>query len=138
MASFKHMEIAPVVSAHEHIETKKGFLGLSTKVCYTPTRSEVDSIRNYYTPASGSAIQQFLLRFQSDPASAAKAALSLTTDPNGNYSLEMCVSRDGHFMALQLFRYSDLAYQPITEVRIYEGQEAGWLKAALLGQPSNR
>ncbi|MBQ9665304.1 MAG: hypothetical protein IJV33_02375 [Bacteroidaceae bacterium] len=126
------MEIAAAVSAHENIYVKQGFFGFRTKVYYKPTLSEVDSIRNYYTLSSGNEIHQFLLQFQNDPSCAEKAQLSMTYDPNGGYSLEMCVSRDGRFFALQLFRYSDLYYNAITDIKIYEGKEAELLRKALL------
>lgn len=131
MASFKNMEIAPAVTAHEHIYVKQRFLGFSTKVYYKPTLSLVDCTRNYYTLSSGNEIQQFLLKFQSDPKCAEKTHLSMHYDPNGNYSLEMCASRDGLFVALQLFRYSELSYNAVTDIKIYEGKEAELLYRVL-------
>lgn len=126
------MEIASAVSAHENIYVKQGFFGFRTKVYYKPTLSEVDSIRNYYTLSSGNEIQQFLLQFQNDPSCAEKAPLTLDCDPNGTYRLEVYTSRDGKFLALQLFRYAELEYHPVNGIKIYEGEEAALLKTALL------
>ena len=108
MASIKNMEMASVVTSHPHIFVKQGFLGLFTNVYYRPTLAEVDCIRNYYTMSSGNALQQFLLKFQSDPACAEHTQLQLNFDPNGNYCMELCVARDRSFCAVQLFRYFSL------------------------------
>ena len=39
-------------------------------------------------------------------------------------SLEMCVAADGRFTALQLFRFVNYEYTPVTEVCIYEEAES--------------
>ncbi|MBR1666782.1 MAG: hypothetical protein IJ693_00740 [Bacteroidaceae bacterium] len=134
MASFKNMEIAPAVTAHENIYVRQGFLGFNTKIYYKPTLSLVDCTRNYYALSSGNEIQQFLLKFQNNPTIAEKTQLRFIHDPNGNYCLEMCASSDGQFVALQLFRYSDLAYNAVTDIKIYEGKEAELLYRVLRHQ----
>ena len=134
MASLKNMEMASVVASHPHIFVKHGFLGLYSKVYYRPTLAEVDCIRNYYTVSSGNAIHQFLLKFQNDPSCAEHTHLKLDFDPNGNYCMELCVARDGSFCVVQLFRYGELEYVPVTEVKIYEGREAELLSGVLRPQ----
>ena len=134
MASLKNMEMASVVASHPHIFVKHGFLGLYSKVYYRPTLAEVDCIRNYYTVSSGNDIHQFLLKFQNDPSCAEHTHLKLDFDPNGNYCMELCVARDGSFCAVQLFRYGELEYVPVTEVKIYEGREAELLSGVLRPQ----
>jgi len=134
MASLKNMEMASVVASHPHIFVKHGFLGLYSKVYYRPTLAEVDCIRNYYTVSSGNAIHQFLLKFQNDPSCAEHTHLKLDFDPNGNYCMELCVARDSSFCAVQLFRYGELEYVPVTEVKIYEGREAELLSGVLRPQ----
>ena len=42
----------------------------------------------------------------------------------GHYRLELCLSADQQFCALQLFRFTDFQNQPVTEPRFYEGSEA--------------
>lgn len=128
------MEMASVVASHPHIFVKHGFLGLYSKVYYRPTLAEVDCIRNYYTVSSGNAIHQFLLKFQNDPSCAEHTHLKLDFDPNGNYCMELCVARDSSFCAVQLFRYGELEYVPVTEVKIYEGREAELLSGVLRPQ----
>ena len=138
MASFKNMEMASIVASHPHIFVKHGFFDLFTRVYYRPTLAKVDCFRNYYTVSSGNAIHQFLLKFQSDPAGAGHTQLKLDFDPNGNYCMELCVASDDSFCAVQLFRYGELEYVPVTEVRIYEGREAELLVGVLYPRHKSR
>ncbi len=134
MVNLKNLEMASVVASHPHIFIKHGFMGLFSGVYYRPTLAEIVCSRSYYTVSSGSAIHQFLLKFQSDPSSASHTQLQLDSDPNGNYRMELCVARDGNFCAVQLFRYGELEYVPVTEVKIYEGHEAELLSDVLCPQ----
>ncbi len=47
----------------------------------------------------------------------------------GNVLLEACVSDDKQFAALQLFRYGNLKYNPVTDVQIYEGDNAALISS---------
>lgn len=131
MTKFRNLEIAPTVANHPNISIKTSMFGFRTKIYYKPTSTEIDCIRNYYTMSSGNAIHQFLLKFQHNPQCAEEAKLPLEQDDNGNYCLEVCSARDGQFIALQLFRYNNLAYNSVCEIKVFEGQEASMLKKAL-------
>lgn len=131
MTKFRNLEIAPTVANHPNISIKTSMFGLRTKIYYKPTSTEIDCIRNYYTISSGNAIHQFLLKFQHNPQCAEEAKLPLEQDDNGNYCLEVCSARDGQFIALQLFRYNNLMYNSVCEIKVFEGQEASMLKKAL-------
>ena len=43
---------------------------------------------------------------------------------NVNFRLELCLSDDRQFCALQLFRFADFQYKPVFEPRFYEGKDA--------------
>ena len=47
---------------------------------------------------------------------------------NGNFMVEVCTSRDGAFIAIQLHQFVRLSYEPVTDVHIFEGDEARVLK----------
>ena len=49
----------------------------------------------------------------------------------GNVRLEGCKSADRQFAALQLLRFSDFEYRPVTDVRFYEGRTAEIICAML-------
>lgn len=42
---------------------------------------------------------------------------------NGNYRLEACLSDDRQFCAIQLFRFADFSYRPLSDARFYEGND---------------
>lgn len=131
MANFRHLEIAPQVASHPNIYIKKSFLGFKTRVFYQPTYSEVDSVRKYFTMSSGSDICDFLRCCAKGECSHLPEHLSIEYNDNGNYCLEMCSARDGQFVALQMFKYINLEYQPVCDIIIYEGNEAKNLKKAI-------
>lgn len=131
MANFKHLEIAPQVANHPNIYIKQSFLGLKTRVFYQPTYSEVDSVRKYFTMSSGKAIVDFLRKYIDSKCNQLPSSLLIEYDANGNYCMEMCSSRDGQFVALQMFKYCNLAYNPVCDIIIYEGHDADVLKKAI-------
>lgn len=131
MTKFKNMEIAAAVAKNPHIFVKKSLWGLKTKVYYQPSYAEVDSVRRFYTMSSGSAIKRFLDEYSEGKCSGKKKTITIEYDDNGNYCLEMCSSRDGEFVAVQLFRYSDLSYNPVSDIVMYEGDRAHVLKRAI-------
>jgi hypothetical protein len=43
---------------------------------------------------------------------------------NGNYMAEVCASRDGAFVAVQLLQFTHMSYEPVTDVLTFEGKAA--------------
>ena len=122
MANFNSLQIAKAIVADNRISVSKGFLGFSTKVVYNPTGSIVKAYKKQYGVADGEKIQKLLAL----PVSQIKdkelkhfAAIDL-----GNYLLEELVDADRQFAALRLYRYEQLHYAPVTDLLVYEGEEA--------------
>lgn len=123
MPSIKNLEMAAAVFAYKNIIVKKSWF--STKALYAPTQSLVKPIVLEYTPTNGECMERLLnlplekmaaeLQKKGKPASA----------PIGHFRLEVCLSDDRQFCALQLFRFVDFKYTPIVETRFYEGQDVG-------------
>lgn len=128
MANIKHMEMAPALSQNQHISFKSSFFGLCQKAVYEPTQSALKSDIREYTPTDGERLERLLalpldklnkaLEEQSAPASV----------PIGQYCLETCVSADGQFAAVQLFRFSDFSYKPVSDFVAWEGKDAAIVK----------
>ena len=121
MASIKHLEMAAAVSAHTNISIKKSLF--STKALYTPTMSPVKVIVQEYAPADGERLER-LLRLSPDKMAgeiAQKGKPAAT--PVGHYRLEVCLSDDHQFCALQLFRFADFQNAPVTDPLFYEGKD---------------
>jgi len=125
MSNIKNLEMAAALSVYPHIEIKKSLF--STKAIYTPTQSRAKAIILEYTPTEGERLERLL----NMPADKMVADIQQKGKPvageNGNYRLELCLSDDHQFCALQLFRFGGFQYKPVFETRFYEGKEVEYL-----------
>lgn len=105
---------------------RKSLFGLKTTAVYKPTESVIDVRNREYAPTDGKRLKQIMETPREQMAEATKDFCPVHT-PNSNYMAEICTSRDGNFAAIQLLQFSNLIYQPVTPVCIYEGEEAKWV-----------
>ncbi len=124
MSNIKTLEMAGAVSSKNYISIKKSFLGLSEKVIYEPTSSRVRAVRQEYSADEGKQLEQLM----SLPLSRLEAELNAKGKPAtsavGSYQLQACLSDDRQFCAVQLFRFYDFMYHPLSDPRFFEGKEA--------------
>ena len=120
MSSIKSLEMAAAVSAYKNITIKKSLF--STKAIYTPTGSPIKVLSLEYSPSEGERLERLL----DMPIDKMVAEVQQKGKPaagvNGNFRLEVCLSEDHQFCALQLFRFADFSYRPLFEPRFYEGE----------------
>ena len=121
MASIKNLEMAAALSTYKNITIKKSLF--STKAVYEPTQSIVKPIVLEYTPTSGEYLAHLLSLPLDKMAEQIKQKGKPATAPIGHFHLEVCLSDDHQFCALQLFRFMDFSYTPVFEPRFYEGKE---------------
>ncbi len=124
MSSIKNLEMAAALSAYQHIEIKKSLF--STKAIYTPTQSQAKAIILEYTPSEGERVQRLLDMPLDEMAADIQQKGKPVTGANGHFRLELCLSDDHQFCALQLFRFGDFKYNPVFEPRFYEGTDAAY------------
>ena len=124
MSSIKNLEMAGALSAYQHIEIKKSLF--STKAIYTPTQSQAKAIILEYTPSEGERVQRLLDMPLDEMAADIQQKGKPVTGANGHFRLELCLSDDHQFCALQLFRFGDFKYNPVFEPRFYEGTDAAY------------
>ena len=124
MANVKSLEMAQEVFSHQHINVKKGFLGLSTTVTYQPTQSRISARQLEFSPIDGQKIQAVLGLTGDKLAEQVKETGRLSTVSNGNYRLDLAMSDDRKFAALQLFQFKQLGYEPVSRVFMLEGMDA--------------
>ena len=129
MPSIKNLEMAGAVSAYKNIEIKKSLF--STKAVYTPTQSPVKVMVLEYAPSEGERLERL---FSLSPDKMA-AEIEQKGKPQpaaiGHFRLEVCLSADGQFCALQLFRFADFKNNAVFEPRFYEGHDAEAVAALL-------
>lgn len=130
MASLNNLVMGSDIAKNEHIVIKKSFFGLKEKIVYNQTGSEVEIKQIEYTTESGKQLEILLkaAKIKDTLASIGK----IEQRPMSNVRLDICVSKDRQFIALQLFNYYDLMFHPVTGVRVLEGPDAGLVAKAVL------
>ena len=122
MSSIKNLEMAAALSTYQHIEIKKSLF--STKAIYTPTQSQAKAIILEYTPSEGERVASLLDMPLDKMAADIQQKGKPVAGANGYYRLELCLSDDRQFCAVQLLRFGDFQYKPVFEPRFYEGKDA--------------
>ena len=122
MPSFKSLEMAAAVSAYHNISIRKSFF--STKVIYIPTDSAVKTMVLEYSPSDGKQVERLLCMPPDEMIADIEHNGKPRTGANGNFRLDICLSKDRRFCALQLFRFVGLRYCPVFAPRFYEGKDA--------------
>ena len=125
MSSIKNLEMAAALSTYQHIEIKKSLF--STKAVYTPTQSQARAIILEYNPTEGERVERLLDMPLDKMAAEIKQKGKPVTGANGNFRLELCLSDDRQFCALQLFRFGDFQYKPLFDPRFYEGADVEYI-----------
>lgn len=123
MANIKNLQMWENICADARIRINKSMFGLRTTAIYGPTNSVIDTNTYEYSPEDGKHIKRILEMPQEKMAEAINDYQPKTTD-YGNYLAEVCLSRDKHFLIVQLFQFMKLNYEPATEVLIFEDKEA--------------
>lgn len=119
----KSMQMWKNICNDARVSISKSFFGLRTTAVYSPSQSVIDARIYEYTPDEGARLKHIL---DTPSAQLANAIGSFhpQTVPNGNYMLECCASRDGQFVALQLLQYQQMNYEPVTDMLVFEGDDA--------------
>ena len=123
MANIKHLQMWNSICTDTRIGVTKSLFGLRTVAVYTPTNSVIDARTVELSPTDGEHVRRILSSPREDLA---RVIGDFRPKPvaNGNYLAEVCVSRDGIFVAILLQQFTHLSYEPVTDVLIFEGDEA--------------
>ena len=121
MSSLKSLDMAAAMSTYNNIVIKKTLF--STKAVYKPTGSPVKAMVLEYSPSEGERVARLLNMPLDKMAADIEQNGKPVAGANGNFRLEVCISSDRQFCALQLFRYADFSYSPLSEPRFFEGEE---------------
>ena len=113
--------MAAALSTCQHIQIKKSLF--STKAIYTPTQSQAKAIILEYTPSEGEHMERLLNMPLDKMAAEIQQKGKPATGANGNFRLELCLSDDRQFCAVQLLRFGDFQYKPVFDPRFYEGKD---------------
>ncbi len=109
------------------INISKSLFGLRTTATYLPTNSIINAYTAEFSAADGSRLTQILESPREGLAKSIEGFHPQQT-PNGNYLAEVCAAQDGAYLAVKLYQYSSLSYQPVTDTFIFEGDQARIVK----------
>ncbi len=115
------------ICADARISISKSLFGLRTTATYTPSNSVIDANTFEYSPADGERLKR-LLDMPSEKLATSIGDFRPKPTVNGNYMAEVCISRDGAFLAVQLLQFTQLSYGPVTGVLVFEGDAARSVK----------
>lgn len=123
MANIKNLRMWESICTDARVSITKTFFGLHTAATYLPTNSVIDAGTFEYSPEDGKHLKSILGMPKEKMADSIGDYHPKTTD-YGNYLVEVAVSRDKRFLAVQLFQFVKLNYEPMMEVIIFEGEAA--------------
>jgi len=132
MANIKNFEMSKELFSKSYLSVSKSFFGLSTRVVYNPTGSQLNGYSYEYTPEAGQRLQSLLSADESELDAVVQNFGKVNHSDIGAIRLEACISADRQFAALQLFTYSQYLSKPITDVKIYEGHAAETISSVIL------
>lgn len=124
MSKFSNLAISKELAKDNRISIKKSLFGLCCNVAYQPTQSKITSRKIEFTQEDGSKLERTMKAGSNDSAQLFSKLGKLHETTLGNYLLEECHSVDGEFIAMQLSQFSQMSYQPVTDICIYEGDDA--------------
>ena len=127
MANIKNLQMWKDICTNNHVSINKSLFGLRTTAVFKPTGSIIDARVMEFSPADG----EQLMRILCSPSEDIPQTIgNFRPKPisNGNFLAEVCTSRDGNFLAVRLYQYSQLNYNASTGVLIFEGEDARVMK----------
>lgn len=131
MANIKNLGMAEELLANPHISVRKSFFGMVTDHIYTPTGGKIKVVQKIYNPGDGDAVKRML----SLGAEGLKKELKGKGLPEpvniGNIQLNICYSSDFQFVAMQMEKFVDFFYKPVTDLVVAEGDDARQILTAI-------
>ena len=123
MANIKNFQMWKHICSDSRICISKSFFGFITKTTYKKTGSTIKARTYEYSPSDGERLKSILCTSVEEMA---KSIGEYIPKPivNGNYMVEICMSEDREFIALQLLQFNRLNYESVSELQIFEGNDA--------------
>ncbi|MBO7120383.1 MAG: hypothetical protein J6W03_08720 [Bacteroidaceae bacterium] len=123
MANIKNLQMWNDICVDARISIKKSLFGFRTVALYNPTGSIIDAHVLELSSDDGEQLKH-ILSAPREEISKAVAGFRPKAITNGNYLAEVCTSRDGNYLAVNLLQFSIINYEPVTDVLVFEGDEA--------------
>nr|MBP7473191.1 hypothetical protein [Prevotella sp.] len=123
MLHLNNLTMADAVANDTRISVKKSFFGLKENVIFLPTKSMVNVFRKEYTAEVGKNIEN-LLDKNADELLSSDNTNSFSPVNTGNYMVEGCMATDHQYVALRVYRFESLRFNPLMDTKFYVGKVA--------------
>ena len=124
MAKIKNLHMADAVISNNDIRVASTFFGLGEKATYLPTDSRITARVYDYTASDGERMASLLSKGIDEIAQFVKNGNIVANVPIGNVRAEACGTADNQFLMVQLLRFIDFDYRPMTDVQVFVGSDA--------------
>ena len=124
MTKITHMEIASALSHDSRISIQKSFFGFSTKAVYTSTNSPILTFRKECKVDMANKLMNLIKTDNKQLDEVIKKTGTFVETEFSNHQLQALISKDHQFVAIRLYKYSQLSYEPVTEVKVFENKQA--------------
>ena len=123
MANIMNLQMWNSICNDLRIKISKSFWGMRTKAVYKKTGSEIKAMTLEFSPSDGEHLKS-ILNTPNDEMEKTIGDYRPKPIVNGNYMIEICISEDREFIALQLFQFNRLNYEPVSHLLLLEGKDA--------------
>lgn len=124
MTKIKNLEMAAAISSNSDVNVSNSFFGLREKATYLPTGSRIAVTVQEYSPENGDRLARLLNGTFDKIEEATDHGTKIMQTAIGNVRAEICHSSDEQFLAVQLFRFADFRYHPLTDIKYYKDCQA--------------
>lgn len=133
MTTYSKMEMGQELASLNHISIEKKMFGLRNEAVFSPTGSKIEGFELYVTPKALGLVESILnAEEEKDIDNLLNQGKPIEYSANGCEKLDICMSKDKNFIALQRFCYKDFYYRKSSDVKFFE-ESAAKKVAALLG-----
>lgn len=123
MTKINNLQMKSALSADKRVSIKKGFLGLSKSMVYNNTNSTLKGNAPEYRIEDQRVLNALICANQEELEAAAKKVSKLKTVDFGQLKLEVVISEDSQFAAIQLFVTDGFQFNPTADIRTFEGKD---------------
>lgn len=123
MTKLKNLQLWHTICTDARIFISKSLFGLITIATYTKTNSQLAAFNYEYSHDDGEKLKM-ILESPREHLYSKIGDFHPKKTVNGNYMIEVCASRDGEFVALLIKQFIYMSYEPVSDVLIFEGNEA--------------
>ena len=124
MSKFYALKMAQEVANHPMIAEHAHLFGLIHNVVYKPTDSKMESYSNYYTEEDARLFKNLIESKDADLKVSLNPLEKVMCNSESMFRLDLCISHDSRFIAMQLNHVNGKDITHITPIRYFEGEEA--------------